>query len=94
MAKQSVLFDERFLDRHAGAIISDTSVAIVELVANAWDAYATDVQITWPNLKDGIQFTITDNGRGMSAMQFEKRWRKLDYNRFAEEGSKVAPRQS
>jgi hypothetical protein len=32
MAKQQeVLFDERFLDKHAGAIIADTAVAIVEL---------------------------------------------------------------
>src|SRR5579862_7846648 len=40
MSKQvGVLFDERFLDRHAGALLSDTGVAIVELTANAWDAY-------------------------------------------------------
>lgn len=43
--KQGVLFDDRFLDRYAGPIISDTAVAIVELVANAWDAYATRVDI-------------------------------------------------
>jgi hypothetical protein len=92
MAKASgVLFDQRFLDLHAGSIISDTSVAIVELVANAWDAYATDVEIKWPNQRDGTHFSITDNGSGMTAAQFEKRWRQLDYNKLAEEGDRSNP---
>ena len=34
---QGALFDERFLERHAGEIIRDPEIAIVELVANAWD---------------------------------------------------------
>jgi Histidine kinase-, DNA gyrase B-, and HSP90-like ATPase len=92
MSKQvGVLFDERFLDRHAGAILSDTGVAIVELTANAWDAYATQVDISWPNEKDNVRFSIRDNGKGMTATQFEKRWRKIDYNRVAEEGIKTEP---
>src|SRR5260370_36253867 len=86
-----VFFDERFLDLHAGSIISDTSVAIVELVANAWDAYATDVAITWPNKTDRTCFSIVDNGKGMTAAQFDQRWRKIDYNRLAEEGGHADP---
>jgi hypothetical protein len=86
-----VLFDERFLDRHAGAIIGETSVSIVELVANAWDAYATEVEIAWPSEKDNIVFSIRDNGRGMTAAEFEKRWMKIDYNRVVEEGTTVDP---
>nr|WP_312352152.1 hypothetical protein [Brucella intermedia] len=35
--QQLLAFDQRFLDRHAGPIISDLSVALVELVANACD---------------------------------------------------------
>jgi hypothetical protein len=91
MAKQAVLFDERFLDRYAGAIITDTPTAIVELVANAWDAYATQVEITWPDRPSNTPFSIRDNGKGMTRRMFEKRWRKLDYNREAEEGIVVAP---
>jgi hypothetical protein len=60
-----VLFDERFLDLHAGSIVSDTSVPVVELVANAWDAYATEVAITWPNSRDGTRFSMVDNGKGV-----------------------------
>ena len=89
--KQGILFDERFLDRHAGAIITDTAVAVVELVANAWDAYASEVEISWPNRNSGARFSIFDNGKGMTAAMFDRRWRILDYNRLAEEGSQVDP---
>ena len=51
-----LLFEERFLERHAGSIIAESSVAIVELVANAWDAWATEVDIVWPDRgsRDGV----------------------------------------
>lgn len=92
MAKQQeMLFDARFLDKHAGAIIADTAVAIVELVANAWDAYASEVVIVWPDQASATNFSITDNGKGMSARTFDRRWRKLDYDRRSEEGSTVDP---
>lgn len=86
-----VLFEERFLDKHAGPIISDTEVALVELVANCWDAYATEVSITWPDTKAGVVFEIADNGKGLTGEMFERRWRKLDYDRNANEGHVVEP---
>ena len=89
--KQGILFADRFLDRYAGSIISDPAVAIVELVANAWDAYATRVDIQWPQRGEGINFSITDNGKGMTPDQFHRRWSTLDYNRLNEEGSETAP---
>lgn len=88
---QGVLFDDRFLDKYAGPIISDPAVAIVELVANAWDAYATKVDIIWPKRSQDIRFSITDNGKGMTPAQFERRWKTLDYNRLADEGNKSVP---
>ena len=89
--KQGVLFDDRFLDRYAGPIISDPAVAITELVANAWDAYATEVNITWPKRAQGIPFSIRDNGKGMTREQFQRRWKTLDYNRIADEGPRSTP---
>lgn len=88
---QGVLFDDRFLDKYAGPIISDPAIAIVELVANAWDAYATKVDIVWPKRSQGIAFSITDNGKGMTPAQFDRRWKTLDYNRIADEGTRSAP---
>lgn len=38
-----VLFEDRFLERYAGAITTDPVVAIVELVANTWDAWPPDM---------------------------------------------------
>ncbi|MGN8094735.1 ATP-binding protein [Methylobacterium sp. 22177] len=89
MAEQGVLFDERFLERHAGSIISDPAVAIIELVANAWDAYATKVDIVWPSHDADIQFSIKDNGKGLTPSQFDRRWRVIDYNRTMDEGPRV-----
>ncbi len=83
-----ITFGEGFLRDHAGHIISDPRIAIVELIANAYDAGATDVQITWPDFVGG-QFQIADNGTGMSLEQFNRRWRKLSYNRSKEQGADV-----
>lgn len=88
---QQLFFGERFLERHAGSIISDASVAIVELVANAWDAWATHVDIVWPERGSGVEFTIRDNGKGMTEGQFRRRWMTIDYNRLFDEGRQSVP---
>jgi len=86
-----LLFDNRFMERHAGSIIAEPAVAIVELVANAWDAWATKVDIVWPERGADAAFAIEDNGKGMSEAQFQTRWKTLDYNRLREEGAESAP---
>lgn len=91
MEQQPLLYDERFLESYAGPIISDPSTAIVELVANCWDAYATEVRITLPSRKDERQFKIEDNGKGMTRYAFQHIWRTIAYNRVAAEGTKVGP---
>lgn len=89
--EQSLLFDNRFMERHAGTIISDAAVAILELVANAWDAWATEVDITWPEHGVDAPFTISDNGSGMTAAEFQTRWKTLDYNRVRAQGNQTKP---
>ncbi len=88
---QQLLYDERFLARHAGSIITDPIVALVEMVANAWDAYATKVQITWPNADKGRSFSIADNGHGMTESEFDARWKVWNYNRIAQQGAYTPP---
>ena len=78
-------FSERFLEIHAGKMISDPKVAIVELVANSWDAGATEVQITWPVYPENY-FEIADNGTGMTRIEFQRIWATLNYNRLKEQG--------
>ena len=53
-------------------------------MANAWDAYATSVQITWPDAE--TQFVIEDNGIGMTAEQVDRRWRTFSYDRIRSQG--------
>jgi hypothetical protein len=83
-----VLFDARFMADHAGRIINEPRIAVVELVANAYDAGATKVEIAWPD-KTGEQFSLTDNGTGMSKEQFSHRWRSLNYDRLQHQGKWV-----
>jgi hypothetical protein len=89
--EQEPLFDERFLNNYAGNIISDPTTAIVELIANCWDAYATEVQFTLPDAKAGRHFKIVDNGKGMTRDEFEYIWRTWSYNRLAAQGHTSDP---
>lgn len=81
-------FGDSFLVAHAGTIITDPKYAIIELVANAWDAGATEVRIDWP-LDVGQELAVADNGSGMTRSEFSKRWKELNYNRLAEQGQWV-----
>ena len=87
---QGTFFDARFLGLYAGPIMSDPTTALVELVANSWDAYATKVEIDWPDRGTGQVFRIHDNGIGMSPTQFDLRWRTIYYDRAASQGLTVA----
>lgn len=82
----NLFFDNRFMERHAGSIIQDPAVAIVELVADARDAWATRVDVVWPESGGERFFEIEDNGEGMSEAQFRLRWRTLDYDRVRSQG--------
>lgn len=80
------LFGDRFLEQYAGPyLLGSPKVAIMELIANAWDAGASQVSITWPE-KDGDKFSIVDNGHGMTESQFMTRFRTLSYDREKAQG--------
>lgn len=78
--KQTTLFADGFLESFAGKIIESRKIAIIELVANAWDAGATEVEIKYP-IEDEDGFFILDNGHGMTKNEFNIRFRTLSYNR-------------
>jgi len=85
--KQPALFDDRFMESFAGSgIVNDQKIAVIELIANAWDAGATEVKISWP-VEDGDEFSISDNGLGMSENEFNRRYRTLAYDRVKELGT-------
>lgn len=87
MYKQEVLFAPRFLEKYVGkSILSEPKIAIMELIANAWDAGATRVDIKWPNFREEKLFSIKDNGIGMTDNELNHRWRQLAYSRIDEQG--------
>ncbi|MEN5250604.1 ATP-binding protein [Alcaligenes aquatilis] len=89
--QEDLFYEDRFLESWAGSIITNPSTAIVELVANCWDAYATEVSISWPDPTTKKQFSITDNGKGMTRAEFDYIWRAMSYNRIAKGGDTTAP---
>ncbi len=83
---QGCLFEHDFLRRTLGAIANTPDIALTELVANAWDAGASSVKIVLPD-KIGQAITIEDDGTGMSALEFRKKWMTLGYDRVRNQGS-------
>jgi BMFP domain-containing protein YqiC len=82
-------FDSQFIESYAGStILSDPKVAIIELIANAWDAGATKVVIQLP-IEHGDSFSVADNGHGMTKSQFQARFMTFGYRRNNEQGPNV-----
>ena len=84
---QGTLFEDRFLEDYAGQIMREPVVALVELVANSWDAYATRVDVFWPD--DRTPFRIEDNGLGMTEAEVDVRWRTFAYDRIKSQGGET-----
>jgi|CXWL01.1.fsa_nt_gi hypothetical protein len=80
------LFDNYFVESYAGtSLLKDTKVALMELIANSWDAAATDVQIVYPTDADPT-FKLSDNGHGMTEKHFQRRFMTFGYRRSEEQG--------
>jgi len=85
---QNSLFEDDYLLRELGQVAHVPQVALTELVANAWDAGATQVGLVLPS-EIGGTLTVTDDGHGMTPDQFKRRWMTLRYNREKHQGLKV-----
>jgi hypothetical protein len=82
------LFEDDYLLRTLGRIAHEPEVALTELVANAWDAGASLVDITIPSVRDGL-LIVEDDGHGMTAAQFKGRWMVLSYDRVKHQSQNV-----
>lgn len=85
---QSSLFEEDYLLRELGPVAHVPQVALTELVANAWDAGASKVDVVLPVQIDGT-LTVTDDGHGMTPELFKRRWMTLGYDRLKHQGIDV-----
>lgn len=82
-------FSPAFLEDHARRLVTNPKIALVELVANCWDAGADTVNITWPKESIPEEISIEDNGTGLSDMEFRYIWLAINYNRVREQGELV-----
>ena len=82
------LYEQDYILRSLGTIVSQPDVALTELVANAWDAGASNVNIFIPEEYHQILY-IEDDGVGMSEEEFQRHWMTLRYNRLANQGRDV-----
>jgi HSP90 family molecular chaperone len=82
---QHSLFEDGYLRRDLRAVAEKPEVAIAELVANAWDAGASEIDILVPDCLGGV-ISISDNGVGLTPKQFRERWMKHGYNRTKHQG--------
>ncbi len=85
---QTSLFEDDYLLRELGQVAHVPQVALTELVANAWDAGATRLDLILPS-EIGGTLTVIDDGHGMTPAQFKKRWMTLRYDRLKHQGSNV-----
>lgn len=81
-------YSATFLEHHAGRIIADPAIAIIELIANSWDAGASRVDVSWPSNNPG-EISFSDNGTGITWSEFQNRWLELNYNRIDRQGPLV-----
>lgn len=82
------LFEEDYVLRTLGRIGYDPDVALTELIANAWDAGASRVDVIIPPESGGL-LSVEDDGHGMTEEQFRRRWMTLGYNRQKTQGENV-----
>ena len=83
-----VYFEENYIFRNNKSITNNNDIALTELVANAWDAGARNVDITIP-LEEHELISIVDDGIGMTDEEFHERWMTLNYNRQKRQGASV-----
>ena len=68
-------FKARLANLFGTELVSSPSVALGELVKNSYDADATEVILTFRNVrKPGGTIIIEDNGEGMNADDLEQKW--------------------
>jgi len=74
---------------HLGiGLYSSTPAVVTEIVANAWDADAEQVDI---KIEDG-KIIVQDNGHGMGATELQNRFLKVGYARREQPGGNRSPK--
>lgn len=85
-------FHGRIIDSLGIQMYQSPVAAVAELIANAWDADATTVEVTLPESLAGAsaEFVIKDDGGGMTYQECQDRYLKVGRNRRLDEGDRTA----
>src|SRR3954465_12046878 len=78
VGKYKMTVDLSVLDSLGINLYSNAAAVLSELVANAYDADATKVDITWDQ---GQGVTVTDDGCGMTVGEMNDRFLKVGYRK-------------
>ncbi|MEU4802359.1 ATP-binding protein [Actinosynnema sp. NPDC023587] len=82
--KFSMTVDMSVLEALGINLYSNAAAVLSELVANAWDADASEVSIRWEGTEEIV---IKDDGAGMSVASLNGRFLKVGYQKRATEGA-------
>jgi len=76
-----------------GESYTSSEKALKELVDNAWDAEATEVHVTVPNILTDAPIIVQDNGSGMKTAELEAEYQTMRNGRETpcKAGSKTLP---
>lgn len=70
--------DSRLLFQLGEKLVTNRAVALAELIKNAYDADATEVDVSLENIsKPGGTIIVSDNGTGMTLSTFSKTWMRI-----------------
>lgn len=72
-----------------GENYTSSEKALKELIDNAWDAEATEVHVTVPNILTEDPITVIDNGSGMKAAELEAEYLNIASPRFSRKGDRT-----
>jgi Histidine kinase-, DNA gyrase B-, and HSP90-like ATPase len=80
--KLHLSFHGRIIDSLGIQMYQSPVAAVAELIANAWDADATRVDVTLPaDNSPAAQFIVQDNGTGMTFAECQERYLNVGRNR-------------
>lgn len=72
-----------------GKNYTSSEKALKELIDNAWDAEATEVHVTVPNILTDAPIIVQDNGSGMKSAEVESEYLTIASPRFSWKGDRT-----
>ena len=91
-AKLFLRFHGRIIDSLGIQMYQSPVAAVAELIANAWDADASGVNVQLPSSLSGrSEIAVQDNGIGMTFAECQKLYLNVGRNRRDDDGSDASP---